>query len=304
MVVVGNHYDRLFGPSDRFVPTHFSDENSYRCARIHSSQNIDRRRKQVLSTLPPLITPLSSTMPPKESLSNTQEGSVDPSAEMEGEVVKPPAARSVAQYDTVEDIKSALNQVNIYDESSPDWFLQNYDRESTVTRPNKVDDEAFRLSVLKSYNILDSEKEVEFEEITNECKRRFNCPIAVVSLVDMGRQWFKSIQGLPVESTPRCVAFCAHVVKRKSHTVMVVPDATKDDRFKENPLVTGGPRIRFYAGAPIFTPEGAKIGSLCVIDTKPHPDGLAPEEEDQLMALSQEVAYYLITRSEVSSPKR
>ena len=122
-------------------------------------------------------------------------------------------------------------------------------------------------------------------------------PIAVVSLVDFGRQWFKSIQGLSVESTPRCLAFCSHVVKRKARDgVMVVPDATKDDRFKDNPLVTGGPKIRFYAGAALISPEGARLGSFCVIDSKPRPD-LTLKQKEMLESFATEAVLCLISRS-------
>jgi GAF domain-containing protein len=121
-------------------------------------------------------------------------------------------------------------------------------------------------------------------------------PIAVVSLVDFGRQWFKSIQGLPVESTPRCVAFCAHVVKRKAKDgVMVVPDATKDDRFKDNPLVAGGPKIRFYAGAALLSPEGARLGSLCVIDYEPHPD-FTLKQKEMLESFAAQAVLQMISR--------
>jgi len=203
--------------------------------------------------------------------------------------------RTVEDYGSVEEVTRALNEFDL--SGDKDWLLKNYDKKSTVSSPNKIGEEAERLMVLKSYGILDTGKEEAFESITNEAKKFFDCPIAVVSLVDMGRQWFKSVRGLPVDSTPRCLAFCAHVVKRKErHGVMVVPDATKDPRFKDNDLVTGGPKIRFYAGAPLLTPEGAKVGSLCVIDVKPHPEGLTRAEEERLIMLAQEVIYNMVVR--------
>ena len=225
-------------------------------------------------------------MPPRRSSAPSND---------DDDVIINPRERSVADYDTVAEIRKALSE---FDKSGgTDWALSNYDEETTIGSPNNLSDEVRRLMVLKSYNILESEKEVEFEAITNECKALFDCPIAVVSLVDMGRQWFKSIQGLPVESTPRCLAFCSHLVKRKDNLgVMVVPDATRDPRFKENPLVTGGPMIRFYAGAPLVTPEGERLGSLCVIDTKPHPEGLSPHEQYRLSTLAHEVVFHMVTR--------
>ena len=118
-----------------------------------------------------------------------------------------------------------------------------------------------------------------------------------VSLVDMGRQWFKSIQGLDADQTPRSCAFCAHVVQRKETSgVMVIEDATKDPRFAENPLVVGGPKIRYYAGAPLKSPEGVILGSFCVIDFKPHPEGLTIEQKQRLHMFASEAVYAMITR--------
>jgi GAF domain-containing protein len=155
---------------------------------------------------------------------------------------------------------------------------------------------------LKSYNILDSAHldEPEFEFITQEAQKVFDCPIAIISLVDLGRQWFKSIQGLQgAESTPRCMAFCSRVIQQKNpRHVMVVPDATKDVRFQNNPLVTGGPNIRFYAGAALMTPEGQRIGTLCIIDTLPHPEGLDDHEQRLLQTMAQEVVLQMIMRTE------
>lgn len=210
-------------------------------------------------------------------------------------IVEPPRDRTVADYGSMGEIMKALKQFDL--SGNQDWALKNYDKNTTVSSPNNIKDEAERLMVLKSYDILDTDTENEFEAITNEAKTFFDCPVAVVSLVDMGRQWFKSIQGLPVSSTPRCLAFCAHVVKRKEKDgILVVPDATKDPRFKDNALVVDGPKIRFYAGAPLITPEGARVGSLCVIDFKPHPEGLTRAEEDRLVTLAQEVIFNMILR--------
>lgn len=169
--------------------------------------------------------------------------------------------------------------------------------EETTTIPQTLEAELNRLLVLKSYDILETEMEPEFEDITKEAAALFNVPIAVVSLVDMGRQWFKSIQGLAAAETPRSCAFCAHVVQRKStEGVMVVADATKDPRFTENPLVAGGPEIRFYAGAPLKSPEGHVLGSFCIIDMKPHPEGLTTYQKERLQRFADEAVYAMITR--------
>ena len=210
----------------------------------------------------------------------------------------PPPARSVQDFNSVEAVTEALQLMDPIS-GQKDWELQNYDPATTSVDPNDIEKEAKRLLCLKSYNILDSEKEPEFEAITEEAKRVLDCPIAVVSLVDMGRQWFKSIQGLPVEETPRCVSFCAHVVKRKEEDgILVVPDATKHPSFKDNPIVTGGPQLRFYAGTPLISPEGHRLGSLCVIDMVPHPEGLSDYEKTKLKVLAEEAVYHMILREQ------
>lgn len=211
------------------------------------------------------------------------------------DAMQPAKDRSVADFQSAEALADALKAIDI--DGEKDWTLKNFDEETTVADPNNIDDEVERLMILKSYNILDTENEAEYDVLTDEAKRYFGCPIAVVSLVDFGRQWFKSIQGLPVESTPRCVAFCSHVVKIKDpYACMVVPDATKDDRFKDNPLVTGGPKIRFYAGAPLVTPEGARLGSFCVIGTETRPEGLTSYEIQRLKLFAQETVLLMILR--------
>ncbi|EEC49924.1 predicted protein, partial [Phaeodactylum tricornutum CCAP 1055/1] len=147
-------------------------------------------------------------------------------------------------------------------------------------------EELHRLQVLKSYLILDAEREESFERITALACRIFNVPIALVSLVDLGRQWFMSNRGLgSVRETPRKYAFCAHAILNK-HNLLVVPDASKDFRFETNPLVTGPPNIRFYAGSPLVSPEGYKLGTLCIIDSKVRPEGLLDAEKATLRDLA------------------
>ena len=127
--------------------------------------------------------------------------------------------------------------------------------------------EAERLETLHDYAILDTAPEAAFERITRLAARLFNVPIAFVSLVDADRQWFKSCYGLDAQQMGREVAFCAYAILDSE--VMVVPDTTLDPRFKDNPLVTGDPRIRFYTGAPLHSPEGQNLGTLAVLDTTP-----------------------------------
>ncbi len=128
-------------------------------------------------------------------------------------------------------------------------------------------DEAERLATLRSYEILDTRSETEFDDLTELAAAILGTPIALVSLVDAERQWFKSHYGLAARQTSRNVAFCAHTILQKP--TFVVEDATLDPRFRDNPLVTGPLGVRFYAGARLVTPEGHAVGTLCVIDHKP-----------------------------------
>lgn len=126
-----------------------------------------------------------------------------------------------------------------------------------------------RLAALRQYAILDTEPEACFDRIARLAARKFAVPIALISLIDEDRQWFKANCGLDARETGRDVAFCAHAIL--SGGIFMVPDATKDPRFANNPLVTDGLQIRFYAGAPLVAPSGLRLGTLCLIDTKPRP---------------------------------
>ncbi len=127
--------------------------------------------------------------------------------------------------------------------------------------------EAERLAALVNYGVLDTEAEESFDRLTRMAANIFDTPIALVSLIDSKQQWFKSAVGLDARETPREIAFCTHAILKDE--VMVVPNASEDPRFAANPLVTGNPNIKFYAGAPIRTDSGLPLGTMCVIDRRP-----------------------------------
>lgn len=142
--------------------------------------------------------------------------------------------------------------------------------------------ETERLEALHSLEILDTPAEAALDRITRLVARVLDVPIALVSLVDEDRQWFKSRAGLEATETPRELAFCAHAILQTSP--LVVPDAAEDERFRDNQLVTGAPHIRFYAGVPIRTSKGFAVGTLCAIDERPRQ--LSQEEIDTLRDLA------------------
>ncbi|MDH5331327.1 MAG: sensor domain-containing diguanylate cyclase, partial [Aquincola sp.] len=134
--------------------------------------------------------------------------------------------------------------------------------------------EAARIDTLRALDILDTSPEERFDRLTRLAKRLLGVPIALVSLVDTNRQWFKSCVGLDATETPREVSFCGHAILEDE--VLLVADAALDERFHDNPLVVGSPNIRFYAGCPLRVANGSKLGTLCVIDVVPR----SPSAED------------------------
>jgi len=152
--------------------------------------------------------------------------------------------------------------------------------------------EAERLAALREYHILDTGNEQSYDDITALAAHICKVPIIMISLVDEVRQWFKSRVGITQRQTPRETAFCAHAILQ--HEPFVVRDAKIDRRFANNPLVTGDPHIRFYAGFPLVNPEGLALGTLCVIDRKPR--RLSARQENAMQALVRQVMALLELR--------
>ena len=142
-------------------------------------------------------------------------------------------------------------------------------------------DEDERLSALRALLLLDTPPEERFDRLARFVAEQLDVPIALLTLVDGQRQWFKARVGIDATETPRDISFCGHAIMKND--LFIVEDASRDPRFSDNPLVTGEPRIRFYAGAPLSAPGGHRIGTLCVIDTVPRT--LGPVELSILDAL-------------------
>lgn len=158
-----------------------------------------------------------------------------------------------------------------------------------------------RLKILNSYKILDTLPEEDYDDIVKIASSICSTPIALISLVDKDRQWFKSKQGLKVSETPRDFAFCAHSILNPDE-LLIVNDAKKDDRFSDNPLTTQDPNITFYAGAPLKVSEDHAIGTLCVIDNKPN--DLNQTQKDALKLLSKQIVSLLDLRKRNNELKK
>jgi GAF domain-containing protein len=213
--------------------------------------------------------------------------------------------RSVCDYESEKALLDALQQrVETSDSSScslesdselsgADWLLPN-----CLSAQPSIESELRRLTILKSYRVLDSEKEQAFDRLAEMAGKHCNVPWASVSFVDLGRQWFKSMweDNLDVTETSRKDAFCAHTILQDD--LLEVRDTHTDSRFCKNPYVTGTPGMRFYAGVPLVTPEGVKIGTLCIMDKEPRPNGLSQSERTKLESLASETMRELVQRRE------
>lgn len=154
-----------------------------------------------------------------------------------------------------------------------------------MIRPPLPADEAARQATLDAYRILDTPREAAYDDLVEIAAAICDVPIAVITLVDRDRQWFKAARGLDATETAREVAFCAHAILDPDHTT-VVTDARQDARFSANPLVVGDPNVRFYAGAPLRASDGQPLGTFCVVDDRPRE--LAPAQRSALEALSRQ----------------
>ncbi len=161
-----------------------------------------------------------------------------------------------------------------------------------VSYPPVPTNETQRLETLRKYDVLDSEAEPAFDELVALTARLLDMPMALVTLVDADRQWFKAQLGMEGTGTTRNDSFCAHALGKPD--LMVVPDAATDERFKQNPLVLGNPNVRFYAGAPLVAPDGSGLGALCVLDRVPRK--LTDDQRLTLQVLGRQVMNQLELR--------
>jgi hypothetical protein len=155
--------------------------------------------------------------------------------------------------------------------------------------------EAERLEALRRYRILDTDPEQAFDDLTFLASHVCGTPIALITLVDADRQWFKSKVGLSLQETARNISFCTHTIMQTD--VLMVPDAQQDERFTGSALVCADPHVRFYAGIPLITPEGHALGAMCVMDRVPRQ--LSPDQVSALAALSRLVLHQLELRRDL-----
>jgi len=181
------------------------------------------------------------------------------------------------------------------------WYLSNFDP-VTCDAPD-LEIELQRLKAVKRYDILDKDLKPYYQQACVLATRVFNCPIGMVSIVDLGRAWFTGMSPANFSrEVPRQQSFCAHSILSRE-PVLVVPDATKDPRFSESPLVTGPSGYRFYAGAQLITKDGFKIGALCLLDTVAHPEGLSPVQKETLEGMAQMVMDMIESNLPASTPE-
>ncbi|KAL7572950.1 hypothetical protein ACA910_007456 [Epithemia clementina (nom. ined.)] len=176
-----------------------------------------------------------------------------------------------------------------------EWTLPLVDEETS--EPQTMEEEFQRLQVLQSYFVLDVPGELEFDRITKHAAKVLKTPMATISLIDLGRVWLMSPVGFGAGEVPRKLSFCSHTILNK-YKQLIVPDATKDVRFQNNPFVTdpNGLAMRFYAGAALVSPEGYKLGTICLISQEPRPQGLTLDEQEILQDLAAMVVSAMVAR--------
>ncbi|MES2744831.1 MAG: ATP-binding protein [Bdellovibrionota bacterium] len=163
----------------------------------------------------------------------------------------------------------------------------------------KLSNEAQRLKALLEYEVLDTDPESSYDEVVNLASLICGTPVAMISLVDESRQWFKAKVGVNLNETERNISFCGHAIHGQE--IFEISDATQDSRFSDNPLVTEGLMVKFYAGAPLITPDGHALGTLCVIDQESH--SLTPEHKNALTSLAKIVVRELEARKTLKTVK-
>jgi signal transduction histidine kinase len=178
------------------------------------------------------------------------------------------------------------------------WYVCSYVNEKTDPKPSW--NEADRLKAVESYEILDTPREEDFDDIVKMAAQICHVPISLISFVTAGRQWFKATVGTGLQETPLNMSICSHAILQTE--LFEVPDTTKDARFSSNPLVTGDPNVRFYAGALLKTPEGLPLGTVCVLDYKPRT--LTEQESAALNALARQVMTQLELRRALKAESR
>ncbi|WP_249735262.1 GGDEF domain-containing protein [Aestuariirhabdus haliotis] len=159
-----------------------------------------------------------------------------------------------------------------------------------MKEPAIPSNEEHRVAKLHELGVLDTPPEQRFDRLTRMAERIFNVPIALVSLIDSDRQWFKSAVGIDIKESPRQLSFCGHAILGEG--LFLVPDARLDSRFADNPMVLGEPHVRFYAGCPLKALDGSRLGTLCVIDRKPR--HLSEQEQETLRDLAAMVERELV----------
>jgi len=223
----------------------------------------------------------------------------------------PRTGRSALDYETIEGISSALMDCKLEEKKEDgvftatpvhrDWILPAIPpQEQASYKPQDPIEEANRLAILRDYLVLESGMEQSFDQVTEIAGEKFHVPWAIVSFVDMGRQWFKSIykDDLGLHETAREHAFCSHTIQSKND-IFVVPNAAEDSRFASNPLVNGTQAsFKFYAGVPLQVPEGARLGTLCILDRKPRANGLTVQETAVLKAMAKQTVDMLCKRKD------